>query len=377
MPILNINLREKCENLNVPFASLNIMHQKIRKEMIEKFSEIYDNGYFIQSNEGASFEKEYAAFCNTKYCIGCANGLDAIQMILRAMDIGVGDEVIIPSNTFIATALAVTFTGATPVLVEPDLETYTLTADGLSEALTKKTKAIIPVHLYGQTADMDPINAFAKKHGLKVIEDAAQAHGATYKGRVAGSLADAAAFSFYPGKNLGALGDAGAIVTDDFDIAQKVRAIGNYGSYKKYHHIYIGLNSRLDEIQAGMLRIKLRHLPEYNSFRQRVAQMYLNGISNPEIILPQVGENRTHVWHIFAIRTKKRDELQEYLKNRGIGTICHYPIAIHNQQSYIQLAHKPLPLAEKISAEELSLPLYFGMTDEQVFYVIDAINSFR
>jgi dTDP-4-amino-4,6-dideoxygalactose transaminase len=377
MPILNINLREKCENLNVPFASLNIMHQQIRKEMIEKFSEIYDNGYFIQNNEGASFEKEYAAFCNTKYCIGCANGLDAIQMILRAMDIGVGDEVIIPSNTFIATALAVTFTGATPVLVDPDLETYNLTADGLSEALTIKTKAIIPVHLYGQTADMDPINAFAKKHGLKVIEDAAQAHGATYKGRVAGSLADAAAFSFYPGKNLGALGDAGAVVTNDFDIAQKVRAIGNYGSYKKYHHIYIGLNSRLDEIQAGMLRIKLRHLPEYNSFRQRVAQMYLDGISNPEIILPKVGKDRTHVWHIFAVRTKKRDELQEYLKNKGIGTICHYPIAIHNQQSYTQLAHKPLPLAEKISAEELSLPLYFGMTDEQVFYVIDAINSFR
>lgn len=363
--------------MNVPFATLDIMHRQIRREMIDKFSGIYDSGYFIQNTEGAAFEKEFAAFCHTDFCVGCANGLDAIQMILRAMDIGAGDEVIVPSNTFIATALAVTFAGAVPVLVDPDPATYNLTANGLSEALTAKTRAIIAVHLYGQTADMDAINAFAREHGLKVIEDAAQAHGATYRGRVAGSLADAAAFSFYPGKNLGALGDAGAVVTNDAALAEKVRAIGNYGSDRKYHHIYPGLNSRLDEIQAGLLRIKLKHLPEYNTFRQRVAQLYLEGIRNPQIVLPQIGPDRTHVWHIFAVCTRQRDAFQQYLKNLGIGTICHYPVAIHDQPAYAGLAHGPLPLAEKISAQELSLPLFFGMTDEQVHDVIDAVNGFQ
>lgn len=362
--------------MNVPFASLDIMHRQIRQEMTDKFSEIYDTGSFIKGNEGVLFEQEFASFCNADYCIGCANGLDAINMILRAMDIGEGDEVIVPSNTFIATALAVTYAGATPVLADPDLGTYNLTANGLEEALTDKTKAIIPVHLYGQPADMDPILKFAKKHELKVIEDAAQSHGATYKGRVAGSLADAAAFSFYPGKNLGALGDAGAAVTNDPDIAEKVRAIGNYGSKIKYHNIYKGINSRLDEVQAGLLRIKLRHLPEYNVFRQRVAKMYLEGINNPKIVLPQIGKYCTHVWHIFPVRTKSRDALQEYLKGKGIGTLCHYPVAMHNQPAYKGLPHGPLPIAELIAAEELSLPLYFGMTDEQVQYVIDAINHF-
>lgn len=363
--------------MKVPFATFDIMHQQIRQEMIDKFTEIYDAGYFIQGEECAAFEKEFAAYCNAAHCVGCANGLDAIQIILRAMEIGPGDEVIVPANTFIATALAVTYTGATPVLVDPDADTYNIGANGLEQALTERTKAIIPVHLYGQPADMDAVNDFAKKHGLRVIEDAAQAHGATYKGRVVGSLADAAAFSFYPGKNLGALGDAGAIVTNDESIARKARAIGNYGSDRKYHHIYPGLNSRLDEIQAGLLRIKLRRLDEYNEFRRKVAHMYLEGICSPQVVLPRVKKGNTHVWHIFPIMTKRRDALQAYLKELGIGTLCHYPTAIHNQLAYKGLVHGSLPIAERLSAEELSLPLFLGMTDEQVQYVIDAINQFR
>lgn len=370
-------MEEDLNDMYVPFSTLSIAHQQIREEMANKFLKVFDTGYFIQGNECASFEAEWAEYCNRKYCIGCANGLDAIQLILRAMCIGSGDEVIIPSNTFIATALAVSYTGAIPVLVDPDFETYNLSSKGLDKALTDKTKAIIAVHLYGQPAEMDSILQFAEKNQLKVIEDAAQAHGAFYKGRIVGSLADAAAFSFYPGKNLGALGDGGAVVTNDSIIAEKVRAIGNYGSAMKYHHIYPGLNSRLDEIQAGMLRVKLPYLDEYNEFRNCIAQKYLDGINNQDITLPKVGYACSHVWHIFAIMTANRDQLKQYLKDRGIETICHYPIAIHNQEAYHNLAHEPLPIAEKISAEELSIPIYFGMSDEQVEYVIESINSFQ
>lgn len=362
--------------MKIPFATFDLMHAAIRKEMVDKFAAIYDHGFFIQGDECAAFEKEFAAFCHSDYCVGCANGLDAIQMILRAMDIGPGDEVIIPSNTFIATALAVTYVGATPVLVEPDIRTYNMGGEGLEQALTDRTRAIIPVHLYGQPADMAPIISFARKHRLKVIEDAAQAHGAAYGGKMTGSLADAAAFSFYPGKNLGALGDGGAVVTNDRELADKVRALGNYGSKNKYEHLYQGVNSRLDEVQAGLLRIKLSHLDEYTLERQAIAEKYLKGIANPAIVLPEIREYRTHVWHIFAVRTEKRDELQKYLGDLGIGTVCHYPIAIHNQDAYRGLVHGPLPLAEMIAAQELSLPLYIGMTDEQIQFVIDAINRF-
>jgi dTDP-4-amino-4,6-dideoxygalactose transaminase len=362
--------------MQVPFATFDRMHAQVREEMLAKMREVYDKGQFIQSEECAAFEREFAAYCGTSYCVGCANGLDAIQLILRGFDIGPGDEVIIPSNTFIATALAVTYTGATPVLVEPDEKTYNLAEAGVEQAITPRTKAIIAVQLYGQSADMDPIIAIARRHGLKVIEDAAQAHGAAYKGRKVGALADAAAFSFYPGKNLGALGDGGAVVTDDAHLADKVRALGNYGSSEKYHHVYKGFNSRLDEIQAGMLRIKLRHLDQWNAARQKIAQQYLQQIQNEKIVLPQVGENRTHVWHIFAIRTQERDALRAYLAQRGIGTLSHYPVAIHNQPAYRELQHGPLPLAEKIAAQELSLPMYYGMTDAEIRYVTDAINAF-
>ena len=362
--------------MQVPFATFDRMHAQVREEMLAKMREVYDKGQFIQSEECAAFEREFAAYCGTSYCVGCANGLDAIQLILRGFDIGSGDEVIIPSNTFIATALAVTYTGATPVLVEPDEKTYNLAEAGVEQAITPRTKAIIAVQLYGQSADMDPIIAIARRHGLKVIEDAAQAHGAAYKGRKVGALADAAAFSFYPGKNLGALGDGGAVVTDDAHLADKVRALGNYGSSEKYHHVYKGFNSRLDEIQAGMLRIKLRHLDQWNAARQKIAQQYLQQIQNEKIVLPQVGENRTHVWHIFAIRTQERDALRAYLAQREIGTLSHYPVAIHNQPAYRELQHGPLLLAEKIAAQELSLPMYYGMTDAEIRYVTDAINAF-
>lgn len=362
--------------MNVPFATFQMMHAEIREEMLKKMQEIYDNGQFIQGEECALFEKEFAAFCGADCCVGCANGLDAIQLILRGMDIGEGDEVIIPSNTFIATALAVTYTGAVPVLVDPEESTYNLTGDGLEEAITERTKAIIAVQLYGQSADMDAILAIARKHGLKVIEDAAQAHGAEYKGKKVGNLADAAAFSFYPGKNLGALGDGGAVVTNDPKLADKVRALGNYGCIQKYHHLYKGFNSRLDELQAGMLRIKLRNLERFNQARAEVAKKYLSGIKNDKILLPSVGKDRTHVWHIFAIRTADRDGLHQYLEEKGIGTISHYPIAIHHQQAYQGMQHGPLPLAERIAAEELSLPMYYGMTDEQIQYVIDSLNQY-
>lgn len=362
--------------MKIPFATFDYMHKRIRKEMLDKTAQIYDKGLFIQSEECDLFEKEFAAYCGANFCVGCANGLDAIQLILRGFGIGEGDEVIIPSNTFIATALAVTYTGATPVLVEPEEDTYTLGGSGLENAITSKTKAIIPVHLYGQTADMNSILKIARKYHLKVIEDAAQAHGATYCGKKAGSLADAAAFSFYPGKNLGALGDGGAIVTNDHELADKVRAIGNYGSVKKYVHVYQGINSRLDELQAGMLRIKLQHLDEFNQARAVIANQYLKYISNPKLLLPKTGNDRTHVWHIFAVRTKERDQLQNYLKEKGIGTVCHYPIAIHQQKAYALLPHRELPLAERIAEEELSLPLFFGMTEEQTQYVIDALNHF-
>jgi dTDP-4-amino-4,6-dideoxygalactose transaminase len=363
--------------MKVPYSTMAPIHQAIRQEMLDKFSQIYDEGIFIHGKECGLFEEEYSSFCQAKFCVGCANGLDAILLTLRGMDIGPGDEVIVPSNTFIATALAVTYAGATPVLVDPDPKTYNLSLTGLQEALTDKTKAIIAVQLYGQAADMDEIIGFARQNSLKVIEDAAQAHGATYKGRRVGSLGDAAAFSFYPAKNLGALGDGGAVVTNDQDLAERVRTLGNYGSIQKYVHIYQGVNSRLDEVYAGLLRVKLKYLLDYNKERNRIAASYLKGITNPTIVLPTVGADRTHVWHVFAILCEQRDKLRGYLAEKEITTLSHYPIAIHKQKAYSQLADCHLPVAERIASQELSLPLYVGMTDEQVAFVINALNEFH
>lgn len=310
--------------------------------------------------------------------VGVGNGLDALFLALKALGVGEGDEVIVPSNTYIATALAVTYVGATPVFVEPDIRTFNIDPVKIENAITDKTKAIMPVHLYGQACDMDPIMEIARKHNLYVVEDCAQAHGATYKGKVIGSFGDAAGFSFYPGKNLGALGDAGATVTNDEELAKKIRALGNYGSDYKYHHIYQGNNSRLDELQAAFLAAKLSILDKVNENRRSIADKYLAGIKNSEIILPFVPEYANPVWHIFAIRCKRRDELEKFLNDAGIGTNKHYPIPIHLQECYKDLGFKEgdFPIAEEISSTQLSIPMYYGMTDEEVQYVIDKVNEF-
>lgn len=362
--------------MKVPFATMQVMHKEIRKEMLDKFTEIYDKGWYIGGEECAKFEEEYAKYIGTKYCVGVGNGLDALRLAMLALDIGEGDEVIVPSNTYIATALAVTYTGARPVLVDPDIDTYNLSEKGIEDAITKKTKAIIIVNLYGQSGDMDEIIKIAKKHKLYVIEDCAQSHNSLYKGKKTGTFGDVGCFSFYPGKNLGALGDAGAVVTNNKKIADKVRAIANYGSLVKYKHDYKGVNSRLDEIQAGLLRIKLKKLNKYTKERQRLANIYLTKITNPKIVLPKVGKDRTHVWHVFAIRCKTRDDLQEYLKKHDIGTIIHYPISIAKQRAYKDDKLNDLPIAKKIAKEELSLPMYYGMTEEEINYVIDVINKY-
>ena len=365
--------------MSVPFAIFQPMHDELRTELDAAYNRVMDNSYFIQGKECEAFDKEFAEYCDANYCVGVANGLDALLLVLKALEIGAGDEVIVPSNTFIATALAVSYTGATPVFVEPELETFNIDVTRIEAAITDKTKAIMPVHLQGRPADMDPIMEIAKKHNLWVIEDTAQAHGTLYKGKKVGALGDAAGFSFYPGKNLGALGDGGAVVTNNKEIADKVRAIGNYGSDYKYHHIYKGTNSRLDEMQAAFLRVKLPALDKWNEARVDIAQKYFEGINNPKIVLPLApSEEFGHIYHVFVVRCKERDELEKYLADNGIGTVKHYPYPMHLQDCYADLGLKQgdLPIAEEISNTVLSLPMYYGMTDEQVQYVIDVINKF-
>ena len=365
------------QTMKVPFSSFLPMERELDIEIRECFERVFRSSWYIEGEEGRIFEKRFAAYCGTQYCLGTGNGLDALMLALRAL--GVEGEVVIPSNTFIATALAVTRIGAKPVLAEPNIETYNIDPDRLENAITDRTEAIIPVHLYGQACDMDPIMEIAKKHSLKVIEDCAQAHGAIYKGRRVGSFGDAAGFSFYPGKNLGALGDAGAVVTNRKELADKIRALGNYGSDYKYHHIYQGYNSRLDELQAAFLSVKLPHLDRMNAERRRIAERYLNEITNEKVILPTVPEYTVPVWHIFAIRCRERDSLDAYLNSHGIGTNKHYPIPIHLQECYYDLGYREgdLPIAEEISRTQLSIPIYYGMTEEQIDYVIDVINQFE
>lgn len=364
----------------VPFVDFKPMHDEIRNKLNYAYQKVVDSKVFIHGMEDDQFEKEFAEYCGVKYCVGVGCGLDALTLILRALDIGTGDEVIVPSNTFIATALAVSYVGATPVFVEPDMESYNINPNKIEEHITTKTKAVIAVHLQGRTADMDPIKSIAQKYHLKVIEDAAQAHGAKYKGKRAGSLGDAAGFSFYPGKNLGALGDGGCVTTNDKNIAMKVRILSNYGSDYKYHHIYQGVNSRLDELQAAFLRVKLPYLDHWNAYRRMVASKYFEGITNPLIVLPQKSTDKfEHIYHLFVIRCERRDELEAYLTACGIETIKHYPIPMHLQKAYknLHLTKGSLPLAEKFSKTVLSIPMYYGITDEQINYVIQKINNFR
>lgn len=365
--------------MKVPFVTFKPLEKELDTEIRSAFERVYERSWYIEGEEGKKFEEEFAAYCGVKYCIGCGNGLDALFLILKASGIGEGDEVIIPSNTFIATALAVSRTGARPVMSEPHLSTYNLNVDKIEEKITDKTKAVIAVHLYGQPVDMDAVHRVAQKYHLRVFEDAAQAHGARYKGRLVGGLADAAGFSFYPGKNLGALGDAGCVTTNDKELAEKVRALSNYGSDYKYHHIYQGYNTRLDELQAAFLRAKLPLLDRINEDRRNTARKYLEGIKNPKLTLPYVDWNLyTPVWHIFAVRTAKRDELAVYLAEKGIDTNIHYPIAMHRQRAYEELGIREgsLPVCEEISDTQLSLPMYYGMREE-TDYVIAALNDWK
>ncbi len=365
--------------MRVPFVSFKPMEKELNTELRAAFERVFERSWYIDGVEDKNFEKAFAEFCGVDYCVGCGNGLDALMLTLKALNVKEGDEVIVPSNTYIATALAVTYVGATPVFVEPDIKTFNIDPKLIEEKITDKTKAIMPVHLYGQACDMDPILEIAKKYNLYVIEDCAQAHGATYKGKIIGSFGDAAGFSFYPGKNLGALGDAGATVTNNKELADKLRALGNYGSDYKYHHIYKGTNSRLDELQAAFLAAKVPFMDKMNDDRRRIANRYLNEINNPNVILPYVMPECEHVWHVFAVRSDRRDELANHLEDLGIGVNKHYPIAMHMQECYKDLGIKEgeLPIAEEISATQLSLPLYYGMTDEEIDYVINSINSFK
>lgn len=364
--------------MKVPFVSFVPMEEELESGIRESFERVFNNSWYIGGDEDKKFEKAFADYCGVKYCVGVGNGLDALMLLLKALDIGKGDEVIVPSNTYIATALAVSYSGAVPVFVEPDIRTYNINPSLIESSITKKTKAIIPVHLYGQACDMAQILGIAREHDLKIIEDCAQAHGATYKGQRVGSFGDGSGFSFYPGKNLGALGDAGAVVTNNKELAEIVRNLGNYGSDYKYHHIYKGYNSRLDELQAAFLSVKLSNLDRMNEERRRIANCYLEGIKNPLIIKPFVNPDCVPVWHIFGIRCKERDSLERHLNDHGIGTNKHYPIPMHLQECYkdLGLPQGSFPIAEEISSTELSIPMYYGMKDDEIQYVIDCINSF-
>lgn len=364
--------------MKIPFVSFLPMERELDKELRQAFERVLQASWYIEGKEDKAFEDAFAKYIGTRYCIGVGNGLDALMLSLKALGIGEGDEVIVPAHTFIATALAVTYTGAKPVFVDVDLNSFNIDPEKIESAITEKTKAIIPVHLYGQACDMDRILSIAKKYGLKIVEDCAQAHGVTYKSQKVGSFGDAAGFSFYPGKNLGALGDAGAVVTSNQELADKIRALGNYGSDYKYHHIYKGNNSRLDEIQAALLAAKLPYLEKMNSDRRRIADRYLSEIKNEKVVLPVVKENQVPVWHIFAVRCKERDELEKRLNKAGIGTNKHYPIPMHLQECYRDLGYSEgqYPNAEEISRTELSLPMFYGMMDEEIEYVIGKVNEF-
>ena len=377
-------LLEKAVYKMIPFLDLKLINQTYREELVEAVSQVIDSGWYIHGSQVEAFEREFADYCGTKHCIGVANGLDALILTLRAWkELGKlkeGDEIIVPANTYIASVLAITENRLKPILVEPDLQTYNLNPKLIEQAITSKTKAILPVHLYGQLADMATIMDISKRHNLLILEDSAQAHGASMNGKKAGNWGDASGFSFYPGKNLGALGDAGAITTSDDELAQVIRALGNYGSQIKYQNIYQGVNSRLDEIQAAFLRVKLKHLDRDTNRRQEIALAYAQGIQNSDVVLPI--KQRTiplsnHVFHLFVIRTRLRANLYQHLLARGIQTLIHYPIAPHRQKSYSKMENLDLPVTEVIHNEVLSLPNSPVMSSSDVASVIDAINHFQ
>lgn len=365
--------------MNIPFLDLKATYDELKPQFDAAYQRVMDSGWFVLGQEVSAFEAEFADFCGAKHCIGVGNGLDALMLIIRAYGIDEGDEIIVPANTYIASLLAITYAGATPILVEPNIQTCNIDPSKIAEKITTKTKAIMAVHLYGQPADMDGINRIAAQHGLKVIEDAAQAHGASFDGVRTGALGDAAGFSFYPGKNLGAFGDGGAIVTNDAELADKVRVLRNYGSEVKYHNQYQGVNSRLDELQAAFLRVKLSKMNEWNARRIQIAEYYQQHLVWNGLIETKQHQCTASTWHLYVVRTAQRDELQQYLAKQGIASMIHYPIPPHLQPAYHSLGFKEggFPITEQIHQQVLSLPIGPHLHLHDVKKIVEAVNQFN
>lgn len=365
----------------VQFLNLRRVNEPYEDAIRRQIDGVLASGWYIRGQACRRFEEEFAQFCGVRHCVGVGNGLDALTLVLLAWkQLGVlapGDEVIVPANTYIATILSVVQSGLTPVLVEPDEASFNLDPALIDAHVTPRTRVIMPVHLYGLCADMQPIMAVARKHGLKVLEDAAQAHGASYNGRRAGSLGDAAGFSFYPGKNLGALGDGGAVASNDAELAECVRALGNYGSHRKYENVFQGLNSRLDETQAAILSVKLPGLVAENAYRAEIARRYLREIRNPQVQLPCVADDCSHAWHLFIVRVQGRERFREFLLSRGIETGVHYPIPPHRQSAFASWNHLSFPITERIHAEVASLPISPVHSEAEISAVIEAVNAFQ
>lgn len=367
--------------MKVPFLNLVEINSKYNSQLIDVVSNVINSGWYIGGEYLAKFEAEFANYCGVKYCIGVANGLDALTLTMRAWKemgkLADGDEVLVPANTYIASILAVTENNLKPIFIEPDKKTLNLSLDGIEKFITPRTKVIMPVHLYGRLVEMDLVLQIAKKNNLLVLEDSAQAHGAILNNKKAGGWGDASGFSFYPGKNLGALGDAGAITTNDQNLFEMLKILRNYGSREKYKNVILGVNSRLDEIQAAMLSVKLKYLDQDTSKRQDIANLYLKGINNKYILLPEMPLVGQHVWHLFVVRTQYRDELQNFLEQKGIETLIHYPTPPHKQLAYKSYASLDLPFTEMLHTEVLSLPISPAMSNNQISAVISACNAFR
>ena len=360
----------------IPFLDVKAINSRFKDELESAMRQVLESGWYILGEKSRAFEKAFAEYCGIEHCIGCGNGLDALRLGIKALGFGENDEIIVPANTYIASILAISDNGCKPIFVEPSLQTYNIDVEKIESAITPRTKAILVVHLYGQVVEMQKVWELARKYNLAIIEDCAQAHGAIYQGKRVGTLGDVAGFSFFPGKNLGALGDGGAVTTKHKDVAEKVRALGNYGSHKKYVNLYKGLNSRLDEIQAAILEIKLKHLDSDNESRRAVAKFYRENITNNKIILPECVSEEGHAWHLFVVRCEERDRFQAYLKDNGIETIIHYPIPPHKQEAYKEYNHLSLPITEKIHREVLSLPISPVMSKEQAEEVVRVVNRF-
>ena len=361
----------------INFLDLKNINNRFRDEIQTRIDRVFDSGWYIRGEENEKFSQNFAEFCETKYALGVANGLDALNLLIKGYGFGKGDEIIVPANTYIATILAISENECTPVLVEPDINTYNINPDLIEEKITEKTKAIMVVHLYGQAVQMEKIWNLAKKYNLKVLEDSAQAHGAIYEGKRTGNLGNASAFSFYPGKNLGCLGDGGAITTNDQELYEKIKALANYGAHKKYYNLYKGFNSRLDEIQAAVLDVKLKYLDEDNNKRREIAKLYRENIKSPLITLPETYHEMAHVWHVFPIRVQNRDLFQKYLMENEIQTVIHYPTPPHKQQAYKEWSNLSFPISEKIHREIISIPISPVMCDNEIDRVIEVLNLWK